>query len=1410
MASFFDVGFGSTVAEKGLPVAVAVASPSSGVIGAVVKLDGRASTSPDGGALTYRWEFLSVPIGSMTASEGFRLVEDDGGLVTFSPDKVGEYTARLTVSNGTDESTTVVRSSIRAILVPDGRGIVPDGKFVWSFIRDVWQQVEDREVFETLWSALIQISGAELLKAYQVDFNKSIRDIQDLFQRRWLSYQPRFEMVEEDLTYILGKELAGVGASTGPLGGFAKAIVLSNSELLVVRGTVLPSVRGRLEILYSEAPENVGKYEVAGASASGTGYRLTTLLPNATSDKISSATTVVFGFRSLQWEVTSATPPHVGDYIQIPTGVSSGFYRIVSIVGTTVMVDKAPAGSSSGTTASLHRPVGIQVSPPAQVTTNLVLLPYTPSMEVSALSAGRVLVVGGQSFTISRATVDMKQDPPVVAVTVLEQEVTPGLTGLPWRLASTVASSSQDFEALGVSPGDLLLVDVINDASSSSVEVRAQIVGVSGSRFSFVPTVEPLTPGVVPSVPSTTTYEVLQALGIPYSTMSADGTLVLEGDAKLVVDAVSTQLFARTYFNKERTPTTPFEVEGGLFYLKPKAVIRNRKIPVDETLRSVPTLQEWIVQPETVEENGSIYQVRGERRFLLKNAPVGLIENNDYVIDGQVAYAGPMTFRPGSNVIKADGMDFVDRNVAPGDVLVLNSPPTLAAEYRITAVRSDGSLVLATTIPSYQTSTVTSDVVLRRRKGGTFLRIVPNGFTAKKPIPERLWAEVSYFDNRDAIESNFGILVGLSKADLEAVSSSINYRQAVAGLMYAYTRGSSLSRLRLGAQILLGLPFSEHRGVIRSIEEDYRLGPDGAPVLGRILVEDTDADGLSLGTLRVYTYPIDVTSELAGIETNPATGKAYAVGDSVDLFVALAKGVEILDYISKPLAADSPARSLLQQFHSFRLRANDNIFSLSEVALVSSFLKKITPSYVAFILQSASEFADSVAVRDSISLSIGNTAQAVADNPCFGLTSALMYDQSNFSGRKGVFWDEGLFQVFRGGEDLSTTAGSATVSIPSGGLLAPGFGEGPVVRAGDILHVLSGTAMGKYPIVGVGAASLDLSAPFPTTGTALSFSILHPVSAELRRGQASTTNEPSLGVAVVEGGLVRDGVSPGDLFVYDDGLEVVRHTVVEVRSSFVGGVQTWDTVAVTPRFGLTGPGNYRIYREALLEAPYHEAGVIESDGTSYTAVDPYLLALADSQDEFEVSSLSDDLEVTASDGSLVTTDGTSGSIVTIYRPTAFSRLFIVTPSTKDIRPVLPYGQYRIRLCKKGHLPNPISFDHYARFAPYDRVGLTLSNLRKYIPASDGTTELLPSPWLPLGTSGDRAFCTAGDASLGFSAGLGVLPGDTLRLLNGTNANVDHGHGAGVYPIVGVGSGTLTLAYPLQATEAADWELFRGR
>jgi hypothetical protein len=1412
MSTLLTLNAGSVLPEKKFPSAQVVASPQFGVIGSVVKLDGRLSSDPDGLPLTYVWEFVSVPIGSKVKGEGFRLLDVDGDIVSFSPDIVGEYVVGLKVSNGMFESSQVLTSiSIRALLVPHGRGLVPDGKFIWSYIRDIWTQVEGREWFETLWSALIQLVGTEMLKLYQVDFNKSIRDVQDLYQRRWLSYEPKLALSSSDLSFYLGNHMAGTDANTGSIGVTGLAVIFSANELIVYSGTVTPNVASEYVVIQSsQGPANIGTFQVEALNPNRTGYKLIGAPLDPVPDLIAEDLPITFAFQSKNWNILSIEPNNlaltmaefgspidyltpifsdiesgvinrirVGDIVHFPTGPNAGFYRIVEKSGSFLVVDRKPPSLHDLTAAAtyladVYRPVAINIEQPDEILSDTVSVQLTTDKDLSTLAPGRVIVVGGQTFTISRTSTDQNQRVPLAIITTDEKNIPAGLRSQFWRVPYTLVSESQDFEALGVSVGDLMIVEVVREDIQTTAEVVAQVVGVDGKRLGFVLTDAPVENGVVPDVPNKTYEELSSKFGLPQVSRLQDGTLFFSSVASELLEVVNSGKFQKTYWNTELTTDSILQVGSYSFTLHPKYILRNRLVPVDDDLASVPLLQEFIVQPTVVERDGKIFQVTHGQEFELKTKPSLLTENFDFVIDQDYALDTELTFQTGTSILEADDGDFIDRGVEPGDVVIIDEPLTLAGEYIINSVLDKERLQLVRPIPLYVLSDiVTAKVRIRRGRSGKFIRFTPRSFSAQKPSPARLWAEVSFFDNSQNIENNFGILVGLKKEDLDNVSRSINYRQAVAGLMFAFTKGSSIDRVRLGAQILLGLPFTEHRGVIRSIEENFRLDVKGEPVVGRILVEDIDSTGQALGTQRVYTFPVDAeSSDLAGIETNPTTGKTYQVGDTVEIFQPLAKGVVIDDYLTKALPETFSDAAFLQQFHSIRVRINDNIFTLKELDLVSGFLKKITPAYISYAIVMTSEFIDNVDIVDVLRAAFRSGETVLVDNASFNITAALMFDSRTFSGISQMSLDDGVYWIRRVGNDLTTVDASTTVEVPAGGLINPRTDEEfepPLVRPVDYLVIREGSNQGVYLIGSVpDDTHLLCTGDAPVNGfeaaSGLKYYILRKVSSLLGGGSATATaasNTVSIGGTPA---LRTNGIAPGDWLILSDGANTAsRHIIRKVKETTpASGV--WNQVEVVPAPDFSGVRQYFFYRPTLMEAPLKGVQFdVESDGTN-TLLDsgyPELRAIADVGDELVI-------------------DGDETTL----------RYLILDARNLYTTPALPVGTWTVRLYKKNRPSTTVGWDHIEKYDPLDEADVSLVE-----------------------TAAD-ANCTGGSDIVSFTgydpAALGVKPGDFLVLTSGGNSGNDVGYGLGVYPIVGVTSSTVVLSVSLTDSGAASWKIMRRR
>jgi len=200
--------------------------------------------------------------------------------------------------------------------------------------------------------------------------------------------------------------------------------------------------------------------------------------------------------------------------------------------------------------------------------------------------------------------------------------------------------------------------------------------------------------------------------------------------------------------------------------------------------------------------------------------------------------------------------------------------------------------------------------------------------------PRRLWAETTYLDNRQTIEANFGIPAQFSLEDLGQLQTHVDYLSAVRGIWYAHFWGPTVRNLRIGTQILLGLPFAEKSGVIEEIRTDFGSSR------GRILVRDEVDDEI----VRFYTYP-----NVLSLEVNPATGKEYVVGDYVTEFAPLVAGVEVTDYINNPTwfagHVNQGVFYEVEKYFRFLVRVDSAAFSLASLMFVRDFLLRVKPTY---------------------------------------------------------------------------------------------------------------------------------------------------------------------------------------------------------------------------------------------------------------------------------------------------------------------------------------------------------------------------------------------------------------------------------------------------------------------------------
>ena len=113
-------GFGKNQA----PQAQASASRALGAFSALIRLDGSASTDPDGDTLRYRWSFTTRPAGSALTDADIQ--DNTSALASFKADTSGTYDLRLVVRDGVTSDSDLL-SGLVVKLLQDHDPVDDDG-----------------------------------------------------------------------------------------------------------------------------------------------------------------------------------------------------------------------------------------------------------------------------------------------------------------------------------------------------------------------------------------------------------------------------------------------------------------------------------------------------------------------------------------------------------------------------------------------------------------------------------------------------------------------------------------------------------------------------------------------------------------------------------------------------------------------------------------------------------------------------------------------------------------------------------------------------------------------------------------------------------------------------------------------------------------------------------------------------------------------------------------------------------------------------------------------------------------------------------------------------------------------------------------------------------------------------------
>ena len=1288
--TFYDVNIAG---ENRPPIARISPIDQSNGIGAMIKMNGRDSYDPEGLALTYFWEFLDVPKGSKVEKLGFTYLETDNSIISFQPDKIGVYKIGLIVNDGElDSQQAEALASIQLSLSPTCTDIVEDASFIWKHLSDFWGKVQGRERYNTVWSATIQAIADELLRAYQLDYSKSIKTIPDYLQRRWQFYSPRLDISNWDNAYvIIGNEGAGTEGKSGALGKSGKLVLLSDSTVLLINGVANPKHIGRVLKVLTSLSSNIGIYEII--SLSGNGYKLSpvTLLPDYQGEeKFSGFCSTTIGAQTISivgGGLLSLDPlPVVGDIV----GISEGYFTITEVADTYVKIDKklkiAISGDEVKISAAAFYEVlveedestatfsvnlsdfdfeglntselsgNIKITGPREISvpyrmyfeeavgrlltvkdgrhkgTYTVLAttpggngyvlaakfvaPFSDEQFPASLSgrnsaAGRMLVADQRAATIANINTDNEYISPR-SIAVCDKKALPsGYSGISWRVPS-IFVAEENLEALGIRVGDVLTLEFFRTEYPDIVaDIYFYVVGVDRNRLGFIFSKHEPVDGIVQDMDDIDIKDMADTLGI--NGVNVAGGLSYTGAASVLEKIISSGNFKNKYYNTELRQESDIVVSDTTFSFKFKEIIRNSRVAVAPDVVSIPCLKEYIKSPKVVESSDSVEIIVDGEPHEVSSVTKTLVENRDFVIESEQDIFGVDGSMVGGNsTITLPFAALISRDVQSGDILNILTGANLNS-YQVAKVLSEEELEV---IPAPEFDDTRAKYVLTRTNPGRFIRFIPGIFSADSLPPDRLWGEVTFLDNTQAIEDNFGWMVNVLKSDLDAIGSTADYRLAVAGVMYAWAMGPAVRNIEIGTQILFGLPFAETTGIIAEIDKSYQLDDiSGEPILGRILLEETER-GNPTGRIRAYFYPPAVTRTdtltgvtyfvsdpyTTGIAINPDTSEEYREGDIVKQFSPLTKGARVQDYIDDPawfLMGSYRSINEVKKVHTFRVRTNSDLVDTLAADFVYKFLFSIKPVWTNFLISIIKYLQDEIETEEECKL---KGTLLLYDTPGYSIEPCVRLDNTNDSSQLNFQLPEfetgmGNTRTLQEGHSLTTTNGTAIVQVEGNLITPPPYSpvDEPLTRRWDLLVIRDGVNKGKYAIdailsdssLSLGMGPGDFWGVHPEHFVSVSnqtYQILREHTAPILFGPNFDTIAGSL-LTDIDATWQVDGAVPGDTLVVMDGVNWGRWRIAKflppVPPAEIITELEIDGTFIAPQAG----GSYEIQRDALHKNP---------------------------------------------------------------------------------------------------------------------------------------------------------------------------------------------------------------------------------
>lgn len=796
----------------------------------------------------------TLPVGEFSLSGG------SGSTLAnplFIPDTPGVYVLSLTVFNGIRVSSKA-RVAFTADITNQLVEHRPNSNYIFKYLPDFWNLVQDKEQISSIWSALTQVLSADFLTLWQNDYAKTIRDISRRYQRRWQYYETSLDVeVTVPVTVVMPPN------------------IINQINLEVTPNT--SGTHSKKATFPGDTAVSAGKCLVRGASS-----------PISVVDVVS--VDIEFDEQDVP-TTTLVANTFAFPYVTVQTENSNGFFvrdpdKVFSLPEQSDIFSNVVYALKD---IALNN-VGVRIFRGANKTDPVELIPnsYFPAGVKNSVRVDAAFPVDGARYTWQHIV-------PVDDVT-LEQQ--------PYLSVDSVLP----LNSYGFGLGDYVQATVVDPYTASEIVVSLPILAVDE-----------------------------QDIFLDWSSLITALTV-----AAAVAGDEEAWSLERAFGDTGST--------GIDFTLN--TIVKAKETFASDDLIDVPRLGTSTLKSSMHQHVD--YSVENNK-VVIKDWVSGTADTE---VGRNVITANlPITFHP-QVTHNTSYQKMVELGV---NTLIISSGPD-AGVYGVTNISVQGNAY-----------SITLDQALTHTTEAVSFRIPRYGAYSTKV--DKLWAEVSYFDNTQTIENNFGLFVGLPEHVLRKYDSdkNLDYLSVVRSMWFAFMSGPSFHNLQLALQTFFNVPYTERGGQVIVIEEPTDTKD------GYIIVEEDN------GRTSTYTFPIRATLAL-----NPRTGRTIKAFPAVELesevtdakkndfqdskvdpYVKLVDLINFDDYISDPALIDIQLKGqdIVKKYHTFVVDVPLNSVRSTEIfPLVRDFLTEAKPAYTDFVLVGSLQLQDGISVVDDPNL----------------------------------------------------------------------------------------------------------------------------------------------------------------------------------------------------------------------------------------------------------------------------------------------------------------------------------------------------------------------------------------------------------------------------------------------------------